>query len=57
MRELSLNNTRLDGRYDIREQLGRGSYAEIYVARDTLAAAAVAEHSGRYQSAQRFFAK
>lgn len=38
MRELSLNNTRLDGRYNIREQLGRGSYAEIYVARDTLAA-------------------
>jgi serine/threonine protein kinase len=39
MRELSLNHTRLDGRYEIREQLGRGSYAEIYVARDTLAAA------------------
>lgn len=39
MRELALNNTRLDGRYNIREQLGRGSYAEIYVARDTLAAA------------------
>jgi serine/threonine protein kinase len=39
MRELSLNNTRLDGRYELREQLGRGSYAEIYVARDTLAAA------------------
>lgn len=38
MRELSLNNTRLDGRYNVREQLGRGSYAEIYVARDTLAA-------------------
>lgn len=39
MRELSLNNTRLDGRYEIGGQLGRGSYAEIYVARDTLAAA------------------
>lgn len=39
MRELSLNNTRLDGRYEIREQLGRGSYAEIYVARDTFAPA------------------
>lgn len=38
MRELSLKNCRLDGRYDIRETLGQGSYAEIYVARDTLAA-------------------
>ncbi len=38
MRELSLLNTRLDGRYNVQEQLGRGSYAEIYVARDTLAA-------------------
>ncbi len=38
MRELSLNNSRLDGRYDIRSMLGQGSYAEIYVARDTLAA-------------------
>ena len=38
MKELSLNNTRLDGRYDIQNILGRGSYAEIYVARDTLAA-------------------
>ncbi len=37
MRELSLQNCRLDGRYDIRESLGQGSYAEIYVARDTLA--------------------
>jgi serine/threonine protein kinase len=37
MRELSLNNCRLDQRYDIREQLGRGSYAEIYLARDILA--------------------
>jgi serine/threonine protein kinase len=36
MKELSLNNTRLDGRYDIQNILGRGSYAEIYVARDTL---------------------
>lgn len=36
MRELSLINTRLDGRYDVQQQLGRGSYAEIYVARDTL---------------------
>jgi serine/threonine protein kinase len=38
MRELSLQNCRLDGRYDIRETLGQGSYAEIYVARDTIAA-------------------
>ncbi len=37
MRELSLKNCRLDGRYDIQETLGQGSYAEIYVARDTLA--------------------
>jgi serine/threonine protein kinase len=37
MKELSLKNTRLDGRYEIREQLNRGSYAEIYVARDTFA--------------------
>ena len=37
MRELSLQNSRLDGRYDIRNQLGQGSYAEIFIARDTLA--------------------
>jgi serine/threonine protein kinase len=37
MKELALNNCRLDGRYDIHEQLGRGSYAEIYLARDILA--------------------
>jgi len=37
MRELSLNNCRLDKRYDVREQLGRGSYAEIFIARDTIA--------------------
>ncbi|CAN5386827.1 hypothetical protein BH10ACI3_BH10ACI3_03920 [soil metagenome] len=37
MRELSLNNCRLDKRYDIREQLGRGSYAEVFLALDTLA--------------------
>lgn len=37
MKELSLNNCRLDKRYDIREQLGRGSYAEIFLARDILA--------------------
>jgi len=38
IRELSLINSRLDGRYDIQELLGRGSYAEIYVARDNVAA-------------------
>src|SRR6478672_1566941 len=37
MRELSLRNCLLDKRYDIAEQLGRGSYAEIFVARDVLA--------------------
>lgn len=36
MRELVLKNTRLDGRYIINEQLGQGSYAEIYAARDTM---------------------
>lgn len=38
MKELSLDNCRLDKRYDIFAQLGRGSYAEIFAARDTLAA-------------------
>lgn len=37
MKALSLDNCRLDGRYDIREQLGRGSYAEIFIGRDILA--------------------
>ncbi len=37
MKELSLNNCRLDKRYDIRDTLGRGSYAEIFLARDILA--------------------
>lgn len=37
MRELSLSNCRIDKRYDVLERLGRGSYAEIFVARDTLA--------------------
>lgn len=44
MRELLLNNCRLDGRYDVIDQLGRGSYAEIFLARDVLAAA-TAPHS------------
>src|SRR3954452_19412495 len=37
MSELKLQQSRLDGRYDIQECLGRGSYAEIYVARDLAA--------------------
>ncbi len=38
MKELSLQNCRVDGRYDVQSSLGRGSYAEIYVARDKEAA-------------------
>jgi len=38
MSELKLQQSRLDGRYDILECLGRGSYAEIYVAIDNAAA-------------------
>src|SRR5207253_8368241 len=34
MTQLKLSQCRLDGRYDIEECLGRGSYAEIYAARD-----------------------
>jgi serine/threonine protein kinase len=37
MKELSLNNCRLDKRYDVLDHLGRGSYAEIFIARDILA--------------------
>lgn len=37
MKELVLINSRLDKRYDIRERLGRGSYAEIYLADDIFA--------------------
>jgi serine/threonine protein kinase len=37
MSELKLLQCRLDGRYNIEECLGRGSYAEIYLARDTAA--------------------
>jgi serine/threonine protein kinase len=37
MSELKLLQCRLDARYDIEECLGRGSYAEIYVARDRAA--------------------
>jgi serine/threonine protein kinase len=38
MTELKLQHSLLDGRYEILECLGRGSYAEIYVARDLQAA-------------------
>lgn len=38
MKELVLQNTRLDARYDVLRLLGRGSYAEIFLARDNLAA-------------------
>ncbi len=34
MKELALEKTKLDGRYEILHLLGRGSYAEIYLARD-----------------------
>jgi serine/threonine protein kinase len=37
MSELKLQQCRLDGRYDIRECLGRGSYAEVYLALDRAA--------------------
>ncbi len=37
MKDILLKNCRLDGRYDVRERLGRGSYAEIYIANDTMA--------------------
>ncbi|MCA1575978.1 MAG: serine/threonine protein kinase [Acidobacteria bacterium] len=37
MSELKLQQSRLDGRYDILECLGGGSYAEIYVANDNAA--------------------
>jgi serine/threonine protein kinase len=37
MTKLSLQTSRLDGRYDVLEYLGCGSYAEIFLARDTLA--------------------
>ena len=34
MSELKIQQCRLDGRYDVRECLGRGSYAEVYLAED-----------------------
>ena len=38
MKDLVLENCRLDGRYDVSERLGRGSYAEIFLAEDVAAA-------------------
>jgi serine/threonine protein kinase len=43
MGDLRLQHCRLDGRYDMLECLGRGSYAEIYVARDKAAPPATAQ--------------
>ena len=37
MSELKLQQCRLDSRYDILECLGRGSYSEVYIARDVSA--------------------
>jgi serine/threonine protein kinase len=37
MTKLSLQTSRLDSRYDVLDYLGSGSYAEIFLARDTLA--------------------
>ena len=45
MGELALQNSRLDGRYDIQRQLGQGSYAEIFVARDVLASTQSPHHT------------
>ncbi|HVF87405.1 MAG TPA: serine/threonine-protein kinase, partial [Pyrinomonadaceae bacterium] len=43
MSELKLQQCRLDGRYDIIECLGRGSYSEVYLARDVAASHGTAE--------------
>ena len=37
MSELKLQQCRVDGRYDVLDCLGRGSYSEVYVARDVAA--------------------
>jgi serine/threonine protein kinase len=37
MSELKLQQCRLDGRYDVLDCLGRGSYSEVYLARDAAA--------------------
>ncbi|MCI0666007.1 MAG: protein kinase [Acidobacteria bacterium] len=34
MQELKLSNSLVDGRYEVHERLGRGSYSEIFVAND-----------------------
>src|ERR687889_350272 len=39
MSELKLQQCRLDGRYDVLDCLGRGSYSEVYVAEDAAAQA------------------
>ncbi|MCA1618873.1 MAG: serine/threonine protein kinase [Acidobacteria bacterium] len=39
MSELKLQQCRLDGRYNVLDCLGRGSYSEVYVAEDTAAPA------------------
>jgi eukaryotic-like serine/threonine-protein kinase len=39
MSELKLQQCRLDGRYNVLDCLGRGSYSEVYVAEDTAAQA------------------
>lgn len=44
MKELLLKNCRLDGRYDLTEVLGRGSYSEIFVGRDTFSAPGSPHH-------------
>jgi serine/threonine protein kinase len=45
VRELSLINCRLSQRYDIHQLLGRGSYAEVFLGRDTLAAEGSPHHN------------
>ena len=47
MSELKLLQCRVDGRYDIEECLSRGSYAEIYVARDRAATPGHLARAGR----------
>lgn len=44
MKELSLKNCRLDGRYDLTRCLGRGSYSEIFIGRDTISAPSSPHH-------------
>ncbi|MET0647668.1 MAG: serine/threonine protein kinase [Pyrinomonadaceae bacterium] len=44
MSELKLQQCRLDGRYDVLDCLGRGSYSEVYVARDAAAQPGAPQH-------------